>query len=296
MGEARRKQIYRDQLEQKGITMALTPGERSALLNMIKQEIKDDLRQEMRSDEQASTPHTGDIGPSGDAGEMIDKLLTRLNSLHKRLDSLEKEEDLKSEGLKGADSDKEEKVKELAECSKDAMNEDKGEIEMPGQPKPTYADADFYADDMRGQPDHVIDAHVRNTISKIQARADRVHSLQNGSAPRPLEGEGIYDYKRRLVNAFKKFSPAFSKVDLSTIPNGPGFLAVENSIYADAETALKDPKNFIGDSDDLYERIETDATGRRISTFHSNRGPSSWMDAFSGSRRRMIGIKNHSDR
>ncbi len=173
----------------------------------------------------------------------------------------------------------------------DAMGESAGELNQMGEPKPlaadSKADSDYYAD-MRRQPDHVIDAKVRSVIAGIQARADKLHSMQNGEAPRPLSGEGVY----RLVNAFKKFSPAFARVDLNTIPNGPGFLAVEDSIYADAETALKDPRNFIGEGDDLYERKARDASGREISTFHSNIGPSVWMRQFAGGTpRRLIGIK-----
>ena len=223
---------------------------------------------------------------------MLTAIADKLNSMHARLDEIEKgekepEEDLKSEGRTKSD----EELKQI----QDAMGESAGELNQMGEPKPlaadSKADSDYYAD-MRRQPDHIIDTHVRNVISKIQARADRLHAMQNSNAPRALEGETPYLYKRRLVNAFKKFSPAFANVDLAKIPDGPGFLAVENQIYNDAEIALKNPLNFIGDGDDLYERKTRDASGREISEFFSNRGPSSWMDAFSGgARRRLIGIR-----
>lgn len=58
--------------------MALTPGERKALCEILKAELRDELRQEMRSDEQASMPHTGNAGPSGDPGEETNKTLSAI--------------------------------------------------------------------------------------------------------------------------------------------------------------------------------------------------------------------------
>ena len=144
--------------------MALTDSEKRALVALLRADIKDELKAELaqqRTDEQATMPHTGNAGASGDPGEETNKLLTgiadKLSSMSARMDELEKGEDLKSEGLKGTwDEDKEAKVKELKECS-DATGEDAGEIPSMGEPKPLRADADFYAD-MRKQPDHVIES------------------------------------------------------------------------------------------------------------------------------------------
>lgn len=265
--------------------MALTESDRKILVKMI----REDIRQEMRADEQASMPHAGDVGPPTE-GEETNKLLTgiadKLNSMHKRLDALEKdepEEDLKNEGRTKSI----EELKELA----DAMGSNEGTIQMPGEPKPVVADSDFY-NNLRKEPDHIIDAKIRQTIAAIQARADKIYSMRNDSAPKAMQGEGPYDYKRRLIQPLKKYSPAFKDVDLAQVPNGPAFNAIEAQVMADAETALKDPRNFIGEGDDLYERKTRDASGREISEFFSNIGPSTWMRQFAGGTpRRLIGIR-----
>ena len=107
--------------------MALTPAEKSALCQILKAELKDELRQEMRTDEQASMPHAGDVGPPTE-GEMTNKMLSgiadRLDSLHKRIDELESKEEpesnLKAEG-------RTQSMQELKECA-DAMGSKEGEI------------------------------------------------------------------------------------------------------------------------------------------------------------------------
>ncbi len=194
MGEARRKQEYRDKLAKEN-NMALSDSEKRALVALLRADIKDELKlelQQQRADEQASNPHAGNVGPSGDPGEETNKTLSAiadaLGKLHARMDELEKgekePEDLKSE-------DRTKSIEELKELA-DAMGESAGELNQMGEPKPlvadSKADSDYYAD-MRKQPDHIIDAHVRNVISKIQSRADRLHAMQNSNAPRALDGE-----------------------------------------------------------------------------------------------------------
>ncbi len=194
--------------------MALNEAEKACLIKMIRADIKEEMMH-MRADEQASMPHTGDTGPSGDPGEETNKMLSaiadKLNSLHSRLDALEQdepEEDLKAEGRTKS-------IQELKECA-DAIGSKEGEIEVPGEPKPVAADADFY-NNLRKEPDHIIDAKIRSVIAGIQARADKIYSMRNDSAPRPMEGEGPYNYKRRLIRPLKKYSPAFKDVDLAQV-------------------------------------------------------------------------------
>ncbi len=245
--------------------MALTQNEKAALVAILKAELRDEIKQDMmRSDEQASTPHAGNAGPSGDPGETQNKTLSAiadaLGKLHARMDEWEKNEkesDLKSEGLKGVE---------------DAAGEDAGEIFSKEEPKPVAADRadsdDFYGE-LRSDKDYERQRRAAAMMAEIQAKYDKVFSLRNDSCPRALPGERGIDYRRRILGQLKRLSPTFKDVDLATVPDK--LLApIEQTIYNDAQTCLADPKNWVSPDGDLHEVVTTDATGRRISTFVSS--------------------------
>jgi hypothetical protein len=55
-------------------------------------------------------------------------------------------------------------------------------------------------------------------------------------ADKPLHGELLNAYRRRLLTPFKHMSPAFKNADLRVLAVDPaGFNAAEATIYTDAE-------------------------------------------------------------
>jgi 8-oxo-dGTP pyrophosphatase MutT (NUDIX family) len=127
-------------------------------------------------------------------------------------------------------------------------------------------------------------------MSTVQAKADSVFQAFSQKAPRPLEGETVLAYRRRLATTLKDHSHTWKGVDLTAFADANAFGVAEQQIYADAMTAARNP---VGLPDgELREIVSTDETGRRIVSFHGQ--PRSWMASFSAPRGRLVNISTKS--
>ena len=133
------------------------------------------------------------------------------------------------------------------------------QAEHEGKPRETAAD----------------DARHRAALADAQAKADTVAQAFGWQAPRPMSGELLGEYRRRLLRRFLPYSQKFKDVDPSTIQDGSVFDGVEALVFADAITAARTPENFPGM---LREVKKTDAAGRVMSEFYGS--PLVWMQQF----------------
>jgi len=128
-------------------------------------------------------------------------------------------------------------------------------------------------------------------MADAQVTADKIYMMHGGRAPRPLDGERLIAYRRRLATQLKEHSRAWKDIDLSVIADDEkniAFSNVERQIYADATEAGLHP---IAPSEDfLREIVNEDVTGRKISTFVGR--PSAWMGQFASNKRKLAGIRN----
>jgi 8-oxo-dGTP pyrophosphatase MutT (NUDIX family) len=118
------------------------------------------------------------------------------------------------------------------------------------------------------------------SMSGAQARADAVASLFGKSAPRFLTGEGIGDYRRRLVRDYQEHSPTWKTVDVGALPDS-AFDIAEAAIYVDAAAAAANPGNV--EDGGLRMVHSRTASGHQEVKFYGH--PSAWMGRFAGSRR-----------
>ena len=180
----------------------------------------------------------------------------------------------------------------------------KADADMPGDPAQVAADkakADAEEDEKKTKADSAIRARidaVERMIPKAisdadyaamadaQARADSVACAFGDSAPRPLQGETLLAYRKRLAAGFKAHSAAWKDVDLHAIADSAVLAIAEKQIYADADEAGRHPAAPIDGG--LREIIRRDSAGRQISTFVGK--PSAWMDQFKSPSRRVINI------
>ena len=139
-----------------------------------------------------------------------------------------------------------------------------------------------------GKPKQMSDADYA-AIADTQVRADRIYSMHGGKAGRPLDGETLIAYRRRMVNGLKEHSAAWKSIDLKAIADDAAFTNIENMIYSDAEQAGLHPAAPAEDF--LREIIREDVTGRKISEFVGR--PNAWMSQFAAPRRRLAGIRNN---
>jgi len=99
-----------------------------------------------------------------------------------------------------------------------------------------------------------------------QARADTVFAGFGERAPRPLEGEGLLDYRKRLATKLKKYSTIWKGVKLSSLPE-EAFGIAETQVYADAVTAAASPSDL--EAGELRAVTKTDpSTGVRTIVFY----------------------------
>jgi len=105
-------------------------------------------------------------------------------------------------------------------------------------------------------------------FAKVQERADEVFSVFGDSAPRPLQGESLLGYRRRLLGKLQQHSARWKSSDVTKINDEPSFAVIEDQVYADAAAAALKPSDL--KPGQFREVIKPDRTGRRISEFVGN--------------------------
>jgi hypothetical protein len=240
-----------------------------------------------------------------ESGEKLDKLLSHLDSLGKRMDAWDGEEKARKdaeekERADRARRDAEEKMTEeerkvsADKAKKDAEEKERGEKERVDKAKKDAEDdkARKDADEIRKAvadmaariPATMSDADY-SALADAQARADSVYLAFGQSAPQPMRGETPLAYRVRLLNGVKIHSPGFKAVALDKValadPNALD--TIEPQIYADAETVARSPAT-VGDGE--LRRI-TKHVGAHI--FHEYVGqPSAWMNPIAGATRQYV--------
>lgn len=247
-------------------------------------------------------------------GETLDKVLSHVDGLCKRLDALEKanaDYDLRnrSDARNRAKAD----AANIAQ-GKDApappmLNDPDDPYRRYGDPKQTAADdnkgTQNMADDlptkirkakaMRDELNHLereVSREMQATaqgplheaeeaaMAEMQARADSVYNELGKRAPAPWPGERAPAYRLRLLKPLQGYSEGFKSLDLAA--QTPKNIDVfEKQIFSDA-IAYADSAERYADNAEPVPIVKTDDSGRRITTF---RGKHSFINKFKGETR-----------
>jgi 8-oxo-dGTP pyrophosphatase MutT (NUDIX family) len=260
---------------------------------------------------------------AAEGGDKLDKVLAHLDSLHKRMDAFEAEEKIadKAKRRHDDDDDDEENPENIeakrviadkakrrhddddddddSKARKDAKrrhddDDDDDEEKAKADAAKRYDDVARRIDQVEAMlPKQISDADYA-AMADAQAKADKVFSAFGDSAPRPLNGETLLAYRRRLATGLKQHSATWKPVELSALADDAAFTIAETQIYADATAAAMNPAGLPEGS--LREIVSTDLTGRRMISFVGE--PRAWMSNFSNAsnRRRLAGIRNNGNR
>jgi len=235
-----------------------------------------------------------------DAGEKLDKTLALLDSISKRMDAFEEEKkaDKARKDAEEAEEKKADKSKKDGEDEITAGEKEEAEAKVAAdkakkdaEEEKKCADA-ARADSETAKRIAALEARLPAQLSDedlskfadAQARADSVMSAFGKQAPRPLQGETLLAYRRRLANGLKDNSAAWKGVNLSAIADDAAFSNIETAIYADSIAAAYNPVDLGGDS--LREIRKVDPRTNRATTEFVGQ-PNAWMSAFSPVRRRV---------
>ena len=113
-------------------------------------------------------------------------------------------------------------------------------------------------------------------FASVQARADRIYGVWGQSAPRPMHGEQLNDYRRRLLRPYQHHSAPFAKANLKVLAvDDAAFNHAEAEIWKVASDAVRDPSSVAYGV--LRESTETKG-GHTYVRFYG--ATSSWMDQF----------------
>jgi len=132
-----------------------------------------------------------------------------------------------------------------------------------------------------------------HAVSDAQARADEVYvALGKRGAPRPLDGEDLMTYRRRLARDLQPHSGEWKDVNLHAIADDNAFEVLERRIYTDAMAVAMAP--VTAEPGTLRPVTRRDG-GHEITTYVGE--PRSWMDAFAGPvRMHVTSINNGNQR
>jgi hypothetical protein len=207
-------------------------------ITQVKNKIKDDDDDDDKKDDAFPVKKKA----KDDDGELEIKHKGKEKDDSKKSDS--KKADAKKADAKKADDDDDKKDDDDDDDDKKADDDD--------DKKDDAAKADSIAD-LRRQ---IADQH--STIRRLeslmkpksddehaafadaQARADAVFNGFGQRAPRPLEGEALIDYRKRLATKLKSYSPVWKSVKFSKLPE-EAFGIAEAQVYSDATAAASNP-------------------------------------------------------
>lgn len=214
----------------------------------------------------------------------VDGIATMCDSLTKRMDSFEEER--KSDKAK---ADAEAKAKDDAEAEEKRKNGDPEQIaadkakkdaeEEEGRKAKEKADAEEKEKAKADSED--IKRKIAELAAKLpkqrsdkdyaemadaQARADSVFQAFGDSAPRPLDGELLMDYRRRMARSLQVHSATWKDSDLSKIADDVAFGNAEAQIFADAIAASNNPADLEPGQLRMITKVDRE-TGVRMNTF-----------------------------
>lgn len=232
-----------------------------------------------------------------EAGQKLDKILMHLDSLNTRMDAFEMKADAAAEEDKKPDSEEdpasEDEPKRVAADKKKADEDaeaDAAEEEEKKAADAAKADSDKKMAARLDQLERMLPKQLSDKdysdMADAQAKADSIFMAFGDSAPRPLNGEDLNSYRRRLAGALKVHSPSLKDVNLNVIFDSAAFDYMEGQIYSDASAAALKPTDL--PEHQLREVKSRDVTGRTISQFVGQ--PKAWMGTHSANRRRLVGI------
>jgi 8-oxo-dGTP pyrophosphatase MutT (NUDIX family) len=286
--------------DEDGKAAALEEARRKDAESKAKKDAEDkekaDAKAKSDADAKAKADAEAKAKADADAGQLIDKTLKCMDSVMSRMDEFEKNEKERADRKAAKRADKQ-AFKDSLKAKRDAdEDEDKKKKEEEKEKADQKAKADAEGDmrkriaDVESRlPKQMTDADYAS-MADAQVGADKVLLMHGKRAPRPLDGESLSGYRRRLAGTLKEFSPTWKDINLSVISDEAAFENIAKTIYADATEAGLHP--VIDDADFLREVVDQDVTGRKITKFVGR--PSAWMGQFSSNRRRLVGIRNHS--
>jgi 8-oxo-dGTP pyrophosphatase MutT (NUDIX family) len=261
-------------------------------IQMTEEELKAKADAEAKEQAEAKAKADSEEKAKADA-ETMGKVMSMCDSIMKRMDSFEanfKKPD--ADTMPGAPmqtaADKAKADADAKEAAEAKAKADAEEADRKEEEAKAKADAEEtrkkIADLESRMPKEMSDSDYAE-IADAQAKADSVYSAFGDSAPRPLRGENLLGYRKRLASKLKGNSAAWKDVDLSVLDASVVAIA-EAQIYADSVTAAAHPVDLPAGTLRAIEK--KDENGQLVRTFVGD--PDAWMGNFKSIPMKQVAI------
>lgn len=204
--------------------------------------------------------------------ENFAEMKAKADALQAKCDSLE------AEAKSRADADEEAKAKQVVadKAKADAEEEEKAKADSARVDAIVEKRLAEFKAQFAGQIPKAVSDEDHAAMAEAQSRADSVAHAFGEAAPRPLAGEDLTAYRKRLAAKFQSHSPSWKTANLSAISDAATLDIAEKQIYADAMVAAMSPEAPAGGG--LREIKTRSPAGHMVSTFVG--APSAWTDQF----------------
>jgi broad specificity phosphatase PhoE len=229
------------------------------------------------------------IEPKADAqGDKLDAIMSLLGKTISRLDEMETKSNLpapplvtaadKTAKADGADDmPMKAKADEMEKPAPMEKSDSEGKVEMPAGEMKFDEDEE---EESKSKMDEDEEAKKCDedeaAYADCQAKADSVYSAFGKSASRPLQGESLMAYRKRMVRGLQAHSDEMKNVNINAIKDEAMLSIVEKRVYADAVVASRGT-GAIGKGQ-LIELHKTDRAGRTITEFRGDM--EAWLGEF----------------
>lgn len=220
--------------------------------------------------------------------QKIDGVVTRMDSLEQRDKArADAEEQAKKEAEEKAKADEaaEEQRKADEAAAKEAEEKAKAD-EAAAKDAEEKAKADSEAEEQRKAAEEAEKERNDSALAEAQAKADSAFSACGKNAPAPFSGENALDYRKRVLIAMQKHSPAHKDVNIRAIADSATLAVLEDAIFSAARQSIE--KEMMSTQGQLHKRIRNDEAGRRITEYQGD--PNVWLSAFKIPGRRLAKI------
>ncbi|ENF3191030.1 DUF2213 domain-containing protein [Escherichia coli] len=220
--------------------------------------------------------------------QKIDGVVTRMDSLEQRDKArADAEEQAKKEAEEKAKADEaaEEQRKADEAAAKEAEEKAKAD-EAAAKDAEEKAKADSEAEEQRKADEEAEKERNDSALAEVQAKADSAFSACGKNAPAPFSGENALDYRKRVLIAMQKHSPAHKDVNIRAIADSATLAVLEDAIFSAARQSIE--KEMMSTQGQLHKRIRNDEAGRRITEYQGD--PNVWLSAFKIPGRRLAKI------
>ena len=230
------------------------------------------------------------------SGDKLDAIMSLLGQVMARQDEMEKnlpakelvsasDKAKKDEEAKKGEEEKEKEAKKDEAKKEEAKEKADSEGKLEGEAGEMKFDAEKEEEAKKDEEEEAAKKDDEEAaMADCQAKADSVYSAFGKSASRPLSGENLTAYRKRLVRGLQAHSDEMKNVNINKIADSAMLDIVEKRVYADALAASRGTGAV--SKGQLIALTRKDQAGRTITEYRGDM--EAWLGDFKTPTHRVV--------